>query len=511
MLQFKHSFHIPNKAAWEEAIGAITAVSPILPETSQTFTLCLYDTFDWRLYRNGLLLGRQDDRYSLQELDTAVTLETVTSQHPPRFAADLPPGSQERLAPLLDLRALLPRVCTAASQTPYRVLNQDQKTVARLILVEIRPSPGAPLTILHLEPLRGNTKNAQSIRKTLEKAGLIPLSPRQRYQLIMQAAGKTPGDYTGKPAVPLTPDMRADAAVKAILKAQLSVIRRNEPYIPQDIDTEFLHDFRVAIRRSRSALTQLKGVFPPDITGRFKKDLAAVGRMTNQLRDLDVYLLDEPRYRAMLPENLAGDIGPLFTYLRQKRTAVLAEVAADLESPRYRQIMAAWEAFLNEPVPEKPAAPKATRPILKLARKRIFKRYRQIVTEGQEILQNTEDHLLHALRIDCKKLRYLLEFFTPLFPETEMVYLIKQLKQLQTNLGDFNDFCVQEDYLLHVADELPLAEQQSRHTLMAIGGLVAILHQERLRVKAAFAQTFNLFTAEANNALFEKLFGKKKR
>ncbi|NKQ36370.1 MAG: CHAD domain-containing protein, partial [Chloroflexi bacterium] len=203
----------------------------------------------------------------------------------------------------------------------------------------------------------------------------------------------------------LTPGMRADEAAKCILRRQLQIIRANESYIAQDVNPEHLHKFRVAVRRSRSALTQIKGVFPAGITARFKRDLALVGQMTNELRDLDVFLLDEPHCRAMLPENLAADIGPLFACLREKRTAALADAIAFLDSPRYRRIMADWETFLNKPVPQNPAAPRAARPIVKIARKRIHKRYRRIAAEGTEILENAADEKLHALRIECKKLR----------------------------------------------------------------------------------------------------------
>jgi CHAD domain-containing protein len=79
----------------------------------------------------------------------------------------------------------------------------------------------------------------------------------------------------------------------------------------------------------------------------------------------------------------------------------------------------------------------------------IYKRYRRIVKKGSKISETTPDEKLHELRIDCKKLRYLLEFFTSLFPENEMKKLVKQLKQLQENLGDFNDLSVQQEFLVN--------------------------------------------------------------
>ena len=85
------------------------------------------------------------------------------------------------------------------------------------------------------------------------------------------------------------------------------------------------------------------------------------------------------------------------------------------------------------------------------------------------------DEDLHNLRIDCKKLRYLLEFFTSLFPKTQMKLLIKQLKQLQDNLGDFNDLSVQQARLLEVAGELPADAPGTAKALVATGALPSLL------------------------------------
>ncbi len=68
-------------------------------------------------------------------------------------------------------------------------------------------------------------------------------------------------------------------------------------------------------------------------------------------------------------------------------------------------------------------------------------------------MQDTEDEVVHQLRINCKKLRYLMEFFAPLFPENEIKTLIKALKLLQDNLGNFNDYSVQQIFLRQVLNE----------------------------------------------------------
>ncbi|MCB0316155.1 MAG: CHAD domain-containing protein, partial [Calditrichaeota bacterium] len=109
---------------------------------------------------------------------------------------------------------------------------------------------------------------------------------------------------------------------------------------------------------------------------------------------------------------------------------------------------------------------------------------------GGKINQRSPDAKLHRLRIDCKKLRYLLEFFNSLFPGEKMSRLIKQLKKLQNHLGRFQDICVQEEALLAFAGAMPGGSDDSdRTTLLAIGCLVGMLHQQKQEVRSHFAET----------------------
>ena len=168
-----------------------------------------------------------------------------------------------------------------------------------------------------------------------------------------------------------------------------------------------------------------------------------------------------------------------------------------------------WEAFLNRPPPDSVAASNAKLPVIDLARQRIYKKYRGVVKTGNTVLANTQDKMLHTLRIECKKLRYLMEFFASLFPRKKMSTLIAQLKNLQDNLGDFNDLCVQQEFLLSIAAELPASQRHIQNTLVAIGSLIEALDHEKKVVKEAFARAFTDFAAPANQELFEELFAAK--
>jgi CHAD domain-containing protein len=80
------------------------------------------------------------------------------------------------------------------------------------------------------------------------------------------------------------------------------------------------------------------------------------------------------------------------------------------------------------------------------------------------------------------------------------------LKKLQDNLGDFNDLCVQEEYLLNITQKLPATHQQKKKTLVAIGSLIGSLDRKRQTIKDAFAKTFTDFASPKNQELFRELF-----
>ena len=509
------NFHLPEESNRENLVEEISAHFALRIRVPVNKNIVLYDTFDWRLYNKSLVLFGDGTRLYLRKLSKNDVIESVDVSAPPMFVWSLPEGRlKKQLTSIVEMRAMLALAKLHTLSTVYRVLNEDDKTVVYLDFEEVRltPNEAAPVfyTGVQLKPVRGYNEEAKQLDGILTELGLTPVGPEELYRSAMATAAKTPGDYSGKMKLKLDPTMRSDEATKIILRQLLDVIKINEEYVKRDIDTEFLHDFRVAIRRTRSALSQIRYVFPAETTNHFKQNFAAIGKITNELRDLDVYLLDEQTYRAMLPAALQPDIDPLFDYLRQKRADALQDVIAGLNAFDYVWAIREWEAFLDAPPEESDTATNAAMPVIDLARQRIYKRYRRIVNAGQRILKNTEDEQLHALRIECKKLRYLMEFFASLFPPKKINSLIKQLKKLQNNLGDFNDLCVQEEYLLNIASEMPVTDNQSRKTLLAIGGLVETLDKQRVVVKGEFAQTFKTFTAPENKKLFKELFAASK-
>ena len=475
----------------------------------------IYDTFDWRLFAQSLTLQRCGEDLVLGALSDGVPLHSLREISPPRFVWDLPEGIfKDTLSPIIKERALLELATAHTWSTTYRILNNDEKTVARLVYSQVRATAteNAPplVSTLTLLPLRGYAKQARRLAEVLQENLVLSPQREEFYFSVLRAVGKAPGVYAGKLDVRLEPDKRTGEAIKVILRQLLETMRANEAGIEADIDTEFLHDYRVAVRKTRSALSQVRKVFPPQATEHFRREFRALGKLTNDLRDLDVYLLAETDYRSMLPVSMQEDIAPLFDYLRSRRFDALTKVTAGLESEAYARTLKEWEIFLSEPVAANGAA-NGSVPIVELARQRIYRQYRRIVRDGNRILEHTEDELLHALRIECKKLRYLLEFFASLFPPKEIARLIRQLKRLQDNLGAFTDLSVQQEYLTSIAEALDIEDARTRRALVATGFLVERMARRQQEVKADFAGTFKTFASPSHQKQFQRLFGTRKK
>ncbi len=475
----------------------------------------LYDTFDRRLFAKSLTLQWSGSDLVLRALPAGEIRHQLPLSAPPRFALAMRESDlKAQLSAIIDMRALLRLTIVHTCSCDYRILNKEQKTVARLTYTEVRPevTDGEPPLFMYLTvwPLRGYAKQAGRLARHLRGNLDLTRTDEEIRFAAFQATRRSSAAYSGKLDVYLHPNMPAGEATRLILRRLLEMMQANEAGLKADLDTEFLHDYRIAVRRTRSALSQIRKVLPKARINHFKQEFRILGRLTNDLRDLDVYLLAEADYRAVLPDAMQADITPLFDALRSRRAEALAKVVAGLESESYVRLVAEWNSFLSGPAGEN-GAERATLPIIDLARRDLTRQYRSIVKSGNAILKHTEDELLHALRIECKKLRYLLEFFSSLFPPKEMNRVSKQLKRLQNNLGTFTDSTLQREYLLAVAGTLDIDEALARQALVATGYLVESTDRKREEAKAHFAATFKKFASPGHQKEFHRVFSRGKK
>ncbi len=287
----------------------------------------------------------------------------------------------------------------------------------------------------------------------------------------------------------------AGAAVQAVLRHQLDAMQANEAGMIADRDPEDLHRYRVALRRTRSCIGQMRQTLPPDPIAKFKPEFAWLGSVTGPMRDSDVFLDDMKRYGKKLKETSPQDLEPLIELIRHDKRGAHEQLVAQLDTDRYRSLVAGWRAFLDAPF-DVSKAPQSGNPIAEVAAERIRWRYNRVIRRGRHLDAMKDTDRLHRLRIDGKKLRYLLEFFRDVFPSEVIEPLIVTLKRLQDYLGRFNDLRVQQDSVSSLVDRLESAGTAPVATFIATGRLLEQLAQREHRVRGRFADEFARFDSE---------------
>ncbi len=85
--------------------------------------------------------------------------------------------------------------------------------------------------------------------------------------------------------------------------------------IEQDTDAKFLHDYRVAVRRTRTALKDIPGIFSKKTVNRAAESFRILGKLSNKVRDLDVFLLLKAEYLKLISNDLQDGLYILFDYI----------------------------------------------------------------------------------------------------------------------------------------------------------------------------------------------------
>ncbi|MGE5153044.1 MAG: CHAD domain-containing protein [Bdellovibrio bacteriovorus] len=486
-------------------------------EPPQGLARFYYDTFDWALFADGGVLERRELPGGGQLCWLPLGSESEPlSQPAPRelgFAAELPEGPvAARIRAAAGIRRLLPVMEVATRRRTLRALDDDDKTLWRAALDEdhfhdpVSDRSGALPVRVRVLPLRGyeDERDALLVQLTLE-LGLAPTSAPVLVEAL-ESADRRPCDYSPKIDLRLDPQARADAVTKTILLGLLDTLERNIPGAQANLDAEFLHDLRVACRRTRSALTQIRSVLPGSVVEHYKERFAWLQQVTGPVRDLDVYLLDFADYQERLPPPLRPHLEPMRSYLLAHYDEEQRRLAEILGGAELKGLLARWRSFLEAQVPDADAAVDAAGPIKAVADARIWRMAKRVRREGRAINPESPAADMHELRKSCKKLRYLMEFFQSLYPEEEVRPLIRLLKELLDNLGGFQDLAVQAAHLRELAGRMREEGLGETDTLLAMGALIGQVLDRQQRAREAFGPVFAGYLAQDNQDRIRRLF-----
>ena len=266
-------FHPPVGMTMAEAAGSLSDALTVRQRSERGRERSYYDTFDGRLHGEGLELVFEAGDLVLADRASGSTRARTSMARPrrPLLVTSLTPGElRGALDEVVGVRALLSLARVHCRERAIDVIDDERKTVVRLTLsapAVLGAADGATEVLalrLAVEGLRGYDDELARVSRVLRDELLFTDAARSLADEAVLASGGTPGGVSSKAVVALDGGQSAASAVTAVLRAQLEIIEANRAGALADTDTEFLHDLRVAVRRTRAVLREAKDVFAPE-------------------------------------------------------------------------------------------------------------------------------------------------------------------------------------------------------------------------------------------------------
>ena len=478
-----------------------------------------YDTFDWRLHRRGMtLFSRTADDPTLLVLEHRSARLCTQLEKIPCFADELAPGPlRDALAAITENRRLHATASLDTRSEWVNVEDDESKTIVRLCLERTTATdPAAPQRserlpfVVRVQALRGYRGAYRAACKILATIPGLRESTAGRLDAALARLDRKPGDYNAKPDLQLQPSQPAGDVVRMTLEALLRVMQANEDGIRRDLDPEHLHDFRVAVRRARYLVRTARNLLAHEAYDSLRSDLSWLGTVTGPARDYDVHLEQLHNDAERLGPEEEDALAPLVSLLLTRRTEAHRHLLDALASARYAEFQERVKRIC-EPAPDAPPLVEPGPPVVELASTRIWKAWRRLVRNGRAIQDDTPAAALHEVRLDAKRLRYLLDFFHRVFHTEDVQRLTKELRRLQNNLGRFNDARVQQSGLRRFAADLTASGEAQPEAVIVIGRLVEDAVARERAERGRFAGHFTRFDRANNRRRVRRLFRPRER
>ena len=306
----------------------------------------------------------------------------------------------------------------------------------------------------------------------------------------------------GKPRA--TPWLRGDLpmaeAGRRTLQRHLEYFLARQYGLPYMADVEYVHELRVATRRLRAAVR----VFGRSFHGRLKapeKRFRALARQLGDARDCDVFLAFLKGY-AKKNLKAARWLKGLVRAQKRRRVQAYGKLCQELSSLATQRFLRAFHESLKGPAGGdeelSPTDNGLARPTAAGARKAIRRALGRVYRYGRKLEELSVDDQ-HALRIDCKKLRYSAEFVAELYPR-ELEKLVAPAVELQDLLGEAHDADV---YAKRIADYF--GRSRGAKSVKVVRAIRKHLQGRRRRCLARASRLWKSFASSRSRAAFAAL------
>lgn len=319
------------------------------------------------------------------------------------------------------------------------------------------------------------------------------LCPSDWVRIGMGVLGTAEPGTPPPPGDPVTAAEPLERQAEVFLRRQADRMKLNVEGALRDLDPEFIHDIRVATRRSRFVLRLLSASAAGVPADTLRAGLRWAARSCGAVRDLDILAL-------YLRENLPlMDTGPdearrLLSLVRDHRAAAWRRMARTLRSIRFREVRDRLSAYRLSPAeqtiapssgPNAGASPPGVPPAgppdsdaLSAAVRNTRRAALRVCRAGRRAVEHLDPAELHRVRILFKRLRYTAEFYSP-WIDPVLRPVLPRIVAVQDCLGTHQD----SRCALALLEELEKGAREGTFPDTPSSALFSAL-AERLRLRA---------------------------
>ena len=470
------------------------------------------DTFDWSLMKNKLSL-----RYRVSNSAAVYTLKSIgpiedgiarrmETEIPLDGPVDVPAvipvkRMRKRVGGIIFPRKLLEQIQVRTDRRRYRLVSPEGgeielafDTASFSLKGFHKPRRTQKLDELEAEILTGPETALEALSTLLSKKFNYSPSKASKFEVAIERFKITLPSKKPPERLRVRLDDRLDLAIRKVLTYQFQRLREQLPGVLLDIDTEFVHQARVATRRMRSALRLFRGAIPEATADYLGGELKWLGGLFGAVRDLDVFLLNLSRFKGKIERFPAKKKQAFEIWIEEHRLGLLDALCEALGSPRYKTLERRITQFLERPLPSRPRAPLAVKAVCGVAPVLIIDKFEAAIKQGATVLAKPKLKEFHRLRIQMKRLRYAGEFMAPAY-DGGLDPFIERTVEIQDCLGELQDTVFTREFIDSLYDDWK--EKVVDPDLLFILGEIYQLQAEIARERReAFGKIWEPFSSE---------------
>ena len=350
------------------------------------------------------------------------------------------PAARAFLKKVLARRKLTPTSSHKLVLNELLLRNSHDKLISR---VTIEANGSTHDSLIRIDTIPGFENDGETIREVILEAGIKPVNKADAIDYWR----KVHKESRSRKSVNADPVSEVWDTVANAFESFMDLMEVHRIGTINDRDPEHLHQFRVSLRRTRSLFEVVDPYFTLDETEAFQRSLKKLNRVAGNQRDLDVLSELLPPH---LERNSPGEawVAKLLEYLVLERARAHAKLVRFFASDRYKQNIRRQKSLVkairksNEGRGGKALTPKPMHPS-----ELIIRLYDDAIALGRNAMVSRERTDLHDTRKTIKRLRYLIEAFSPILSKSATTLIIEDSKGMQKAFGHFCDLELKTEFL----------------------------------------------------------------